>query len=84
MKATLTQDGTLTISPDSEVEAYALTQWSKSKRPKGALVVKTAYEKPVYASITCPPSTGTLYVGTGSPSLLGTHTTSNGTTMASA
>jgi len=30
MKTTITADGTLTISPESELEAYALSQWGKA------------------------------------------------------
>lgn len=30
MKTTITADGTLTISPENELEAYALSQWCKA------------------------------------------------------
>ena len=63
MRATLGQDGTLTITPDSELEAYALSAWSAARTKRGggrsALVVKTAYEtQTLYGTISVG-STGT-------------------------
>ena len=50
MKAELQADGTLTVSPHTETEAYALRCWqesqSKRKGAKGALVVVTTTDAP--------------------------------------
>lgn len=49
MKATLSADGTLTIAPESELEAYALGHWLVAgKRGKhGCLAVKTEVQPTV-------------------------------------
>ncbi len=49
MKATIKQDGTLYITPETELETYALGAWGKENHQKGEskgpkMVIKTAYE----------------------------------------
>jgi len=44
MKAEMSKEGKITIRPSDEIEAYALTKWSKDNTQKD-IEVKTSTEK---------------------------------------
>lgn len=46
MKAKMSQDGVITLEPETGVEAYALQKWAEGTKPVQALIIKTPHGWP--------------------------------------
>lgn len=65
MRATLTADGTLRVTPETEVEAYALAAWNASRarrKGRGTLAVETTVPEDWTVQF-APATAGTYRIG---------------------